>query len=28
MLVESGFGHCRRVVLGAGAAQLLIGTRR
>ena len=28
MLVEAGFGHCRRIVLGAGAAQLLIGTRR
>ncbi|MGA7989788.1 MAG: ubiquinone/menaquinone biosynthesis methyltransferase [Candidatus Dormiibacterota bacterium] len=28
LLTEAGFAHCRRVALGAGAAQLLIGTRR
>jgi demethylmenaquinone methyltransferase/2-methoxy-6-polyprenyl-1,4-benzoquinol methylase len=28
LLADAGFAHCRRVVLGAGAAQLLIGTRR
>jgi demethylmenaquinone methyltransferase/2-methoxy-6-polyprenyl-1,4-benzoquinol methylase len=28
LLARSGFTRCRRVVLGAGAAQLLIGTRR
>ena len=28
LLARSGFVHCRRVVLGAGAAQLLIGIRR
>jgi demethylmenaquinone methyltransferase / 2-methoxy-6-polyprenyl-1,4-benzoquinol methylase len=28
LLAEAGFTHCRRIVLGAGAAQLLIGTRR
>jgi demethylmenaquinone methyltransferase / 2-methoxy-6-polyprenyl-1,4-benzoquinol methylase len=28
LLTEAGFGRCRRVQLGAGAAQLLIGTRR
>ena len=28
MLVDAGFTGCRRVQLGAGAAQLLIGTRR
>ncbi len=28
LLAQSGFTHCRRVVLGAGAAQLLIGIRR
>jgi demethylmenaquinone methyltransferase/2-methoxy-6-polyprenyl-1,4-benzoquinol methylase len=28
LLARSGFAHCRRVVLGAGAAQLLIGIRR
>jgi demethylmenaquinone methyltransferase/2-methoxy-6-polyprenyl-1,4-benzoquinol methylase len=28
LLADAGFVHCRRVVLGAGAAQLLIGTRR
>jgi demethylmenaquinone methyltransferase / 2-methoxy-6-polyprenyl-1,4-benzoquinol methylase len=28
LLVEAGFTRCRRIALGAGAAQLLIGTRR
>jgi demethylmenaquinone methyltransferase/2-methoxy-6-polyprenyl-1,4-benzoquinol methylase len=28
LLAEAGFVRCRRIVLGAGAAQLLIGTRR
>jgi demethylmenaquinone methyltransferase / 2-methoxy-6-polyprenyl-1,4-benzoquinol methylase len=28
LLMDAGFAHCRRVGLGAGAAQLLIGTRR
>ena len=28
LLAQAGFTHCRRIVLGAGAAQLLIGTRR
>lgn len=28
MLDEAGFSQCRRVQLGAGAAQLLVGTRR
>jgi demethylmenaquinone methyltransferase / 2-methoxy-6-polyprenyl-1,4-benzoquinol methylase len=28
MLSDAGFIHCRRVQLGAGAAQLLIGNRR
>jgi demethylmenaquinone methyltransferase / 2-methoxy-6-polyprenyl-1,4-benzoquinol methylase len=28
LLAEAGFVHCRRIVLGFGAAQLLIGTRR
>lgn len=28
LLVEAGLTRCRRIALGAGAAQLLIGTRR
>lgn len=28
LLTDAGFARCRRVQLGAGAAQLLIGTRR
>jgi demethylmenaquinone methyltransferase/2-methoxy-6-polyprenyl-1,4-benzoquinol methylase len=28
LLAQAGFTHCRRIVLGAGAAQLLIGTRQ
>jgi demethylmenaquinone methyltransferase/2-methoxy-6-polyprenyl-1,4-benzoquinol methylase len=28
LLAEAGFSHCRRIVLGAGAAQLLVGTKR
>lgn len=28
LLSDAGFTHCRRVQLGMGAAQLLIGTRR
>jgi demethylmenaquinone methyltransferase/2-methoxy-6-polyprenyl-1,4-benzoquinol methylase len=28
LLTDAGFSRCRRVQLGAGAAQLLIGTRR
>jgi demethylmenaquinone methyltransferase/2-methoxy-6-polyprenyl-1,4-benzoquinol methylase len=28
LLAEAGFEHCRRIQVGAGAAQLLIGSRR
>ncbi len=28
LLADAGFARCRRIALGAGAAQLLIGTRR
>ena len=28
LLADAGFTRCRRIVLGAGAAQLIIGSRR